>query len=32
MTLDNSQKIIAVRLLLEKSDKNMEQATRIAYL
>lgn len=30
MTLDNSQKIIATRLLLEKSDKNMEQAIRTA--
>ncbi len=32
MTLDNTQKLIAVRLLLEKSDKNMEQANRIADL
>lgn len=32
MTLDNSQKIIATELLLEKSDKNMEQARRIAEL
>lgn len=30
MTLDYSQKITAIRLLLEKSDKNMEQAIRIA--
>lgn len=32
MTLDNSQKIIAIGLLLEKSDKNMEQARRTADL
>ena len=32
MTLDYSQKVIAVRLLLEKSNKNMEQATKIADL
>lgn len=30
MTLDKSQKITAIRLLLEKSDKNMEQANRTA--
>lgn len=30
MTLDNSQRLIATRLLLEKSDKNMEQARRTA--
>lgn len=30
MTLDNNQKIIATRLLLEKSSKNMEQALRTA--
>lgn len=30
MTLDSSKKTIAVRLLLEKSDKNMEQAVRTA--
>ena len=30
MTLDSSQKTIAVRLLLEKSNKNMEQAVRTA--
>lgn len=30
MTLDLSNRIIAVKLLLEKSDKNMEQAIRIA--
>lgn len=30
MTLDISQKLIAARLLLEKSDKNMEQAMRTA--
>jgi uncharacterized protein (UPF0332 family) len=30
MTLDNTQRIIATRLLLEKSDKNMEQARRTA--
>ena len=32
MTLDPSQKIIATKLLLEKSDKNMEQALRTAEL
>lgn len=32
MTLDNSQRIIATGLLLEKSDKNMEQARRTADL
>lgn len=32
MSLDISQKHIAVRLLLEKSDKNMEQAVRTAEL
>ena len=30
MTLDSSQKTIAVRLLLEKSNNNMEQAVRTA--
>ena len=30
MTIDSSQKTIAVRLLLEKSNKNMEQAVRTA--
>lgn len=30
MTLDNTQRIIATRLLMEKSDKNMEQARRTA--
>lgn len=30
MTLDKSQKLIATRLLLEKSEKNMEQALRTA--
>lgn len=30
MTFDNSQKIIATKLLIEKSDKNMEQAIRTA--
>lgn len=32
MTLDISKRIIAVRLLIEKSDKNMEQAIRTAEL
>lgn len=32
MTLDNTQRIIATGLLLEKSDKNMEQAIRTAEL
>lgn len=32
MTLDNSQRIIATKLLLEKSNKNMEQAIRTADL
>lgn len=32
MTLDNSQRIIATGLLLEKSDKNMEQARKKAEL
>lgn len=32
MTLDTSNKLIATQLLLEKSDKNMEQAMRIADL
>lgn len=30
MTLDSSHKIVATNLLLEKSNKNMEQALRIA--
>lgn len=30
MKLDSPQKIVATKLLLEKSDKNMEQAMRIA--
>lgn len=32
MTLDPEQKLIAVRLLLDKSDKNMEQANANAEL
>ncbi len=32
MTFDNSQKLVATRLLIEKSDKNMEQALRNADL
>jgi len=32
MTLDISQKLVAARLLLEKSEKNMEQAQRTADL
>lgn len=32
MTLDSTQKIVATRLLIEKSDKNMEQAVKIAEL
>lgn len=32
MTLDISQRIVATLLLLEKSDKNMEQALRTAEL
>lgn len=32
MTLDNSQRRIAVELLIEKSDKNMEQAVRVSDL
>lgn len=32
MTLDSSQKLIAIKLMLEKSDKNLEQATRTADL
>lgn len=32
MTLDKSQKLIAIQLLLEKSDRNMEQAIRTADL
>jgi uncharacterized protein (UPF0332 family) len=32
MTLDNSQRLIATRLLIEKSDKNMEQAVGTAAL
>lgn len=32
MTLDNSHKLVAIELLIEKSDKNMEQALRVADL
>ncbi len=32
MILDASQKRIAVQLLIEKSDKNMEQANHVANL
>lgn len=32
MTLDNSRKHFAIELLIEKSDKNMEQALRVADL
>lgn len=32
MTLDNTQKKVAITLLIEKSDKNMEQALRTADL
>lgn len=32
MTLDNSQRLIAINLLLEKSEKNMEQAVKTAEL
>lgn len=32
MTLDSTQKNTAIKLLLEKSDKNMEQAKQVAQL
>lgn len=32
MTLDNTQKRIAIQLLIEKSDNNMEQAIKVADL